>query len=125
MNRTRSILLALGLMLALAACSAATGGDATPLPDADVTVVAEDMKFDTDTLTLPAGQPFTLLLENRDGAPHNVAIYTDSSASEELYVGETVSNGAIVYEIDALEPGTYYFRCDLHPDMNGTVVVEA
>jgi plastocyanin len=26
--------------------------------------------------------------------------------------------------VGALEPGTYFFVCDLHPDMNGELVVE-
>src|SRR5919197_712476 len=27
------------------------------------------------------------------------------------------------YDVPGLEPGTYFFRCDLHPDMKGTVIV--
>jgi plastocyanin len=26
--------------------------------------------------------------------------------------------------VPALDPGTYFFKCDVHPDMNGTIVVE-
>jgi len=29
----------------------------------------------------------------------------------------------IVYDVPALKPGTYFFRCDLHPNMNGTLNV--
>ena len=39
-------------------------------------------------------------------------------------MGEVVSNGAILYEVGALEPGEYFFRCDVHTDMKGTFVVE-
>ncbi len=63
-------------------------------------------------------------LVNEDAAPHNVAIYTDSSAGESLFVGELVSSATTVYEVPALEPGTYFFRCDLHPEMNGTLVAD-
>jgi plastocyanin len=54
--------------------------------------------------------------------PHNVAIYTDSSATSPLFVGEMVTDGEIVYDIPALKAGIDYFRCDLHPDMRGAIV---
>jgi plastocyanin len=56
--------------------------------------------------------------------PHNVAIYTDASRSEAIFVGDTISDTQIVYEIPALDAGEYYFVCDLHPDMNGTGIAD-
>ena len=95
------------------------GGGAT-------TVVASDLSFDTDTIDLPADTPTTLTLDNRDdGIPHNIAIYTDDSLGESLFVGDLVTGPASVdYEIPAIPAGEYYFHCDVHPDMSGTVVVE-
>jgi plastocyanin len=29
----------------------------------------------------------------------------------------------VTYDIPALDAGTYYFHCDVHPTMNGSVVV--
>ena len=40
-----------------------------------------------------------------------------------LFVGKLVSRATIIYDVPALEPGTYFFRCDLHPDMRGTLIV--
>lgn len=60
------------------------------------------------------------------GVPHNVSIYTDSSASKALYTGK-LANGpsSITYYVPALGPGTYYFRCDVHPtQMFGAFVVK-
>jgi plastocyanin len=91
------------------------------------TVVASGLAFDTDTIVLPADTPSTLTLDNQDaGTPHNVAIYTDDSLDESLFVGDLVTGPASMdYEIPAIPAGEYYFHCDVHPNMNGTVVVEA
>ena len=54
---------------------------------------------------------------------HNVAIYTDESASESLFVGDRSSDRRRQIRGTGLDPGTYYFRCDLHPQMDGTLEV--
>ncbi len=125
MNTLRTLLTGVLLVAVLAACSG--GGSAasvSPPPEADLTVSAEGMAFDQSTITLTAGEPTTLFFRNLDGQPHNIAIYTDDSASDELFVGETITDDVVTYEIPALEPGEYFFRCDVHPDMAGTVLVE-
>lgn len=116
----------IALTLLVAGCSSGSAGPSrsNDLGSADVTIVTRDMEFDRDTLTTSGGSTWTLQLVNEDAAPHNVAIYTDASAAESLFVGELVTEATIVYEVPALEPGTYFFRCDLHPDMKGTLVVE-
>lgn len=114
---------ALAVITACGSASGDTGGEADPA-DADYSITTADMAFDQSTLTVTAGEAFTLALVNEDSAPHNVAIFTDSSASEPVFVGELVTGDTIVYEIPALEPGEYFFRCDLHPSMTGTLVVE-
>jgi plastocyanin len=129
MKSIRLTVAAVAVVALLGACSsspsspAAASGDAATA-EADFTITAADLQFDQDTLTVPAGAPFTLEFVNEEAAPHNVAIYTDSSASEDLFVGEVVTETTIVYEIPALEPGEYFFRCDVHPDMTGTLIVE-
>ncbi len=93
---------------------------------ATVEIAADNMAFDTSTVTVPAGAAVTMNFENRDeGVPHNVAVYTDSSATTPIYVGEIVTGPAeTAYTFTApSEPGTYYFRCDVHPSMNGEFVV--
>lgn len=118
-------LVGLAMVALLAACGSTPAsqpaGDAA---DADVTITSADMGFDQTTITVPAGEDFTLALVNQDSMQHNVAIYTDSSASEDLFVGEFIGEGTIVYDVPTLEPGEFFFRCDLHPDMVGTLIVE-
>jgi plastocyanin len=95
-----------------------------PSSDAAVTVCAfDDQRFVKERLTAPAGEPFGLAFENEDdGVPHNVAIYRDDSVEESLFVGDLVEGPTTVtYDVPALEPGVYYFRCDVHPQMDGTL----
>lgn len=88
-------------------------------------VVAEGLAFDTETIVLEAKKPASIEFENLDSAPHNIAIYTDDTASEEIFVGEQFSGpDAVTYEFDAPKAGEYYFRCDVHVDMDGTVTSE-
>lgn len=93
----------------------------------ELEVVAKDVAFDSDCLASPASKAFTIAFDNRDpGVPHNVAIYTDSTASTPLFVGDTFSGPDVVtYAVHALDGGTYFFRCDVHPaQMTGTFVVK-
>lgn len=132
MKPMRLPLLAGAMAATLVACGTTsagrgtTDGGTTDPASADVTVTSAEMAFTpaTVTVSVPAGEAFTLALVNEDSAPHNVAIYTDSSKSEKLFEGELVTDGTIVYEIEALEPGEYFFDCSLHPNMTGTLVVE-
>jgi plastocyanin len=74
-------------------------------------------------LTVAAGEPFGLVFDNEDeGVPHNVAIYTDDSAVQSLFVGDVIDGPeTVTYDVPALDPGEYFFRCDVHPQMNGTL----
>jgi plastocyanin len=125
MNGLRITALSALVLVLVTSCSG--GGSAasiSPPADADVVVTAENMAFDTGTITLNAGEGTTIFFRNLDGQPHNVAIYADDTATEALWVGETITDDAITETIPALDAGEYFFRCDVHPDMSGTVVVE-
>jgi plastocyanin len=92
----------------------------------EVHIAAENIEFDTDTLTFPADSPVELVFENNDnGVPHNVSIWNDDTFTPpSLFTGETFNGVATrAYEIEPLETGEYAFRCDVHPQMLGTVVV--
>ncbi len=51
------------------------------------------------------------------GVVHNFALYTDSSAKTRIFVGDFVTGPkTVTYTFDAPStPGTYFFRCDIHP----------
>jgi cytochrome c oxidase subunit 2 len=107
--------------------AAAAKGPACAPNGTSVKVSAKDVHFSTDCLAAPAKKPFTITFDNEDsGVPHNVAIYSNSSASKVLFRGQIVTGvKTVTYHVPALPAGTYYFRCDVHPTaMHGTFVVE-
>ncbi len=113
--------------VAQASDGGAGGGGATGGPVA-VTLVAENVKFDISSITASPGVDVTVTLDNKDaGVLHNVAFYTDRSASTSIAVGGLLTGPAtedVVFTAPST-PGTYYFRCDVHPDtMNGAFTVQ-
>lgn len=88
-------------------------------------VVAQGLQFSTAEIDLPADEGSTVTLDNEDaGVPHNIAIYTDDTLADALFTGEIITGVETVdYDVPALAEGQYYFHCDVHPDMQGTVIV--
>lgn len=89
-----------------------------------VTVCAfDDQRFVPDRLIVSADERIDLAFSNEDdGVQHNVAIYRDDAAEESLFVGDLISGPeTVTYDVPPLAPGTYYFRCDVHPQMDGTL----
>lgn len=128
MTRIATVLALVALTALLAACSNASAGQGSTVASAApgaLTISSKDLRFSTDTLVAPADKPFQIVYDNQEGAPHNVAIYTDSSASTKLF-GEEPFGGPkqVVYDVPALSAGTYFFRCDIHTNMTGTLQVK-
>ncbi len=90
--------------------------------------MAENIAFNKSTITVPAGANVTVYFDNQDsGVPHNFALYETAAAEKYIFVGETITEPAKVeYTFTApSEPGTYFFRCDIHPtQMTGQFVVQ-
>ena len=105
--------------------AAAAGGVAGAPLSSQLHVTAEGIKFLETTLTAPAGQPLTIVFENKDPVPHNIAIFDSSKLTKSYFHGTVVTGPqTVTYTVPALQPGTYYFHCDVHPTMNGTLVVK-
>lgn len=100
------------------------GEGESPGPGPGPGITASAVAFDKTELELPAGQETPLPFDNKDaGIPHNVSIYTEQGG-EALFQGEIITGPAKVdYLVPALDPGSYYFQCDVHPNMSGTVTV--
>jgi hypothetical protein len=92
-------------------CKDATGGR--------VSLVAQDLQWDTDCLRSPAG-PLTIEVDNRDdGQNHNVHL-PDAPGSPATDLDQGPSRQELEVE---LAPGSYEFICDIHPNMVGTLTV--
>ncbi len=89
---------------------------------------AQSIAFDKASITVKAGSQVTINFNNKDsGVPHNFALYTDSSAKQNIFRGDIVTGpGTAVYKFTAPStPGTYFFRCDVHPtQMTGQFIVQ-
>ena len=123
-------------VVVITSCLALTGGgsyaavvqqeEATCTPSGTaLTLTAFDTKYDKRCLAAPADQNFTIEFTNLDrGVPHNVAIYQDETAQQKYFRGELLDGpGKTTYSVQGLPAGTYYFRCDPHPEsMNGTFI---
>jgi len=91
-----------------------------------VNISALNYRFDTNNITVPAGADVTVIFNNKEAIPHNVAFYTSSAATEVIFRGDVISGPkSITYNFKApTTPGTYFFRCDVHPTtMTGTFTV--
>ena len=90
-----------------------------------IKVVAQNTAFDVKEIDLPADTPSKLTVENKDPFAHNLSIYKDESASgQPLFSFEPFPGPATkTFDVPAIAEGEYYFHCDIHPTMNGKVVV--
>jgi plastocyanin len=129
MKRLMFTLGLLSLAAVLAACSGASAdpGTTTPVPPGSPTgntvgVVAKDMQFSPATITVEAGSPVQIAFDNKEGAPHNIAI--SDASGKNVFKGEIVSSKAITYQVPALASGTFTFICEVHPDMKGTITAQ-
>jgi plastocyanin len=97
------------------------------LDSVTIGLTAKDISFNTSKIMVPVGSSVTIRFDNQDAnIPHNVAIYTDDTAKTAIFKGEIITGpGEIDYTFDApATPGTYFFRCDIHPQMNGQFIVQ-
>jgi plastocyanin len=95
--------------------------------EAGVTVVAEGVQFDTDSIELQAQQEASIQFVNEDSVQHNISIYetredADSPANA-IFTGDLITASETTYTFDAPPAGDYVFQCDVHPAMAGDVVV--
>ena len=117
----------------LAACSTpaesgnggdGSGGGTVAVTDGVVELSAADLAFDANVIQGQAGEAFTISFTNDDSVPHNVSVYTEDGG-DEIATGDIIDPGQTAeLQVPALDAGEYFFVCDLHTNMNGSVIVE-
>src|ERR671919_617681 len=79
-------------------------------------------------IAVAAGEETTLTFVNDDSSStqHNISIYANEEAQDNLFEGQVIPGGQEAeYQVPPQKKGEYYFQCDVHPSMNGTVRVTA
>jgi plastocyanin len=94
-----------------------------PGPGEPLVVVAQGLAFDTPEISLPPDTEVTIVLENRDPVPHNLSIYTEPGGDTIFQEAPQPGPTTVEYTFTSPPPGQYYFQCDVHPQMSGTVSV--
>lgn len=85
-----------------------------------MTIVADRLQFDAETVTAPVGSVEFTLINRDEGVPHNLAITGDGvDESTELEKGPVTQQ----LTVEFVGPGTYTFVCEIHPAMKGTVEI--
>lgn len=97
----------------------------TPSRDTpDASLLAKNVAYDQGEIRVPAGRPLLLRVVNEDaGIFHNIAVYRAAGAAD-LVTRGALFNGPRTreYHFAGFIAGAYYFQCDLHPQMHGTLV---
>jgi len=113
----RSALIAAGLGAASAPLVAVLILPAWAQQAAAAAVSISNFTFDPKTLTVKAGT--TITWTNKDDIPHGIA-WTNNTFTRSKAL-DTNDSASFTFTT----PGTYQYFCYIHPNMVGTIVVEA
>jgi len=107
--------------------SASASASAPSTPVTAQTIVAKGIQWDLKQLLFKADAAITVTVDNQDaGVPHNFGVYSDAARTKEIDkpAGDVTGPAKKDYTVKPLTAGTYYFQCDIHPNMNGTITVK-
>ena len=114
MPSLRRCLRALALVGVVASFLAVVGP--SPTVAAEHAVDIGDSVFSPTTLSVSVGD--TVTWRNADDRPHTV------TSNDGVFDSGNLDEG-VGFSFTFSEPGTYTYRCDYHPEMQATIVVEA
>ena len=112
--RARLLSPAFGAALLLLGIAAQAAGAAEPV----FHVAVVNQAFVPDTLNIPAGQRVKIMVMNKDSIP--AEFESNDFHAEVVIPGKT----ELPVYVRPLEPGTYHFFNDFHPQSKGTLIVK-
>ena len=88
-------------------------------------VVVQGNAFDKTCVAVAANRAFTISFENKDTTAHGFTIAESETATTNLFQQAPVRGPqTVAMNVGALRPGTFFFKCQVHPNqMKGTFVV--
>jgi plastocyanin len=97
--------------------------DCTRIEGGAVTLVARNIRWDTDCLRVEAGTTVTFTVDNQDdGVKHDLEVYGQGIREKTpLEAGPVVQTLVMTFE----RPGRYQFVCTIHATMEGELFVDA
>ncbi|HTQ99682.1 MAG TPA: cupredoxin family copper-binding protein [Candidatus Acidoferrum sp.] len=101
--------------MTLAAVALGLSAAVTAAP-AEQIIEIKDYQFVPQDVTVPAGTKLTWV--NKDDAPHNIV-------QKDIKLRSTALDTGDAWSFVVNESGTYTYFCSLHPEMTGTITVEA
>ncbi len=115
---------------AAATTAAPDGGGTSPAASGAagdvVKVTAKDFAFDPADVDAPANNEVTFQLTNSDSATHTLTVYEDDAYTKKVSGASVQVSGGKEGEFNVTFPktGEFYFRCDIHPQMQGEIKVQ-
>jgi len=117
-----------GVTLVSSTGLAAAQGDSGPTQLSISTPPDAPLSFDTDTLEATAGDDVVVTYTNDSSIPHNWHLFAGADATAPSIAKTPLMAGpgdVETVEFTVPDPGTYFYVCDIHPNMSGQMVVSA
>lgn len=113
-----------GLAVACDDDAPSSSPDDVPLEGTVLEVTARDIRFAPTELSAAAGV-ITIVLKNEDrGIPHNIRVHRGNNQSGDTVGRTEIANGPSEQRLRLdLAAGEYYYHCDPHPNMRGSLIV--